>query len=144
MSDGISGLRLAGEVVKIAAARGVTGAAAGQLVPAADDRVDIGRRTKPFSIIAVCACRRIVLSPVATPAAELRLAEWHPELPQITQLVEQQGGRRLSARPRAVIAAISRRADEVARTEWPQDKSRTGPAKSGDRVMIGRYSGYAR
>src|SRR5262249_50417649 len=43
-----------------------------------------------------------VTDPIATPSAELRLAKWHPELPQITQLVDQQVGRRLAAcqRPR--------------------------------------------
>ena len=39
----IGGLRLAGEVVKAAAGRRVIGAAAGQPLPTADDRVDIYR-----------------------------------------------------------------------------------------------------
>jgi hypothetical protein len=41
-----------------------------------------------------------VTDPIATPAAQLVLAERHPELPQITQLVDQHRGRLLSARER--------------------------------------------
>src|SRR5262249_60968479 len=43
---------------------------------------------------------KLVTDPIAPPTAELRLANGHPELPQITQLVDQQGGRRLATRQR--------------------------------------------
>src|SRR5262249_5611057 len=41
-----------------------------------------------------------ITDPMAPPAAELRLPKGHPELPQISQLVDQQGGRRRAARQR--------------------------------------------
>jgi len=49
-----------------------------------------------------------VTDPIATSAAELRLAKWYPELPQITQLVDQQGGRRLAARQRGIGCCVFR------------------------------------
>src|SRR5205823_1000775 len=55
-SSGLGRLRVADQVIKRAATRGVTRGAAGQRLPAADDRVDIGA---------------IELQPVAAPAGAL-------------------------------------------------------------------------